>query len=186
MVVITLGRRAVKRVSSKLLFLSVFMIAMGAQASPDSHLYSFDYVTPNKKVNSSVVVDPAPIAGRCAYALGARGGDNFLVLKVSVAGNYIRAKSAIWTLSIPAARPLTQKWEDDGYEYRYLGQEWIVVGRQKILADKIISLGSGGALDDSTELWVDGKHGVLAYRPMTNPGRFVLSAIPKESLLDCR
>lgn len=167
--------------------LVVLLLASGgrSEASKGGHLYEFDYVTPGDRVKTAVVIDRAPIMGGCAYSIGAPQADNYLTLEVHVLKAHIVVQSALWRLSVPSNYSFPMRWEGDGYEFTYLGREWIAVGRSKVLADKIVSMGARG-VDDGAEIWLNEKYGILAYRPMTNPGKFVLSKLPVESILSCK
>jgi hypothetical protein len=175
----------VKLVLNKSIFLVLILFSMSVSAARKTHMYSYDYISPMKKQKSAAVIDPAPIAGRCAFSIGPAGGDSFILLQVSFNGEYVIAKSGVWTLHLPVAEVWPERWNADGSEYRNMGKEWVVIGRNKLLVNKIGAFGRGG-IKDSAELWVSSKYGVVAYRPLDNPGRFLLSDLPDKSFLDCR
>lgn len=145
--------------------------------------YYYDYFSGPEKRKRAIVIKPAPIAGKCAFSFGDPEGDSFIVLSVSRGNEFIYAESGVWSLAVPLAKPLPKNWNNSGYEYTSLGKEWISVGKKNILAEKVLSM---GGITGGTELWVHDKYGVVGYRPLTNPGKFILNKLPDRSLLSCK
>lgn len=178
------GRRVCRQASSSIVCY-LFLISSFCSVADDKQVdFFYDYFDVVKGPKKTIVFSPAPIAGKCIFSLGAKGGDHRVVMSVFVEGKYVVASSAIWTLYLPKNRPLPLKWVESGNEFRYMGDEFVVVGNKNVIAKKIGIF--GGSVNESTEIWVSDKYGVLAYRPMESSGKFILRKLRDNSFLDCR
>jgi hypothetical protein len=185
MVLNTFGGHVVKLVSNSFSVLFTIFACSAAGASHGEYGYSYNFVDSGKVVRrDAAVFIRAPFVGECIFSIEDGQSDVSILMSVTQLDEFVVANAGIWTLYLPKAKTLPKSWVGGRYEFRYMGEERIAVGRQWVIARKIGSFGESG-LADSTELWVSDQYGVVAYRPMNGSGRFVLRGLPRKSFLEC-